>query len=559
MKKALPLLLCLALLLSACTVIQLPPAASAGTTPAAVPSQTAAAETPAPESTDPAPVTEPAPPLFSGTVTAGGFRVHTDTSGYRPYAAPESLFTLPEGGTTEVFVPSADYGAVYPYACGRLVVSWGDGGFTEDNGYLYGMIDASGRILTNGIYVSVALMQVVNAERSVTLPFWMTVSATELSEKEDTWYGRAQNYGVISMDGSFALPCEYASVVPMEDSFLCARSIQEPDFTVYDLNGTPRFTGEDVYSGTQTRYWWVDYGEDLYVIGIFPDEDTSYYWYCRKDGTKVLGPYADAAPFCDGLACVSPEGSYYGYIDKEGNWIIDAQYRSLVSFHHGRAAQRSWDNRSVLLDKAGRQLLESEERGYLYRADDDCYACYNPSTESVSFYDQDGALLQHTPGSSDSLLNKTTYVSRSDRQCRLYRLSGEQLVLDLVDYIKEGSTLVDGKVVDGYLCRFYGDMENPASLRIVTPDLSECLFSDAGNPDNSRDLTDEITGEQWVGAGDGSFRIINRETQASILIPTHVETARVFNGRLFVVTANACAYYDSTGKLLFRRPVDAED
>lgn len=71
--------------------------------------------------------------------------------------------------------------------------------------------------------------------------------------------------------------------------------------------------------------------------------------YINKSGKMVLGPYeynlSDPIDSFseDGLAFMADENGRYGYIDKNGNWAIKAQYTEAKSFSNGFAAVRIGD------------------------------------------------------------------------------------------------------------------------------------------------------------------------------------------------------------------------
>ena len=121
MKRAILILICIALLLAGCDAGQ-----PAGTQQSAAEASTEPAGTAEPPRTEAtasvsaateAPGTEPSQAGYQaqGTPTAGGVLVYTDPSAYQPWGGFEAKYTrLREGPLTE-FEPSADYGAVYPY------------------------------------------------------------------------------------------------------------------------------------------------------------------------------------------------------------------------------------------------------------------------------------------------------------------------------------------------------------------------------------------------------------------------------------------------------------
>lgn len=585
MKKTLLVLLCFVLLLSACgktPELESTAAPDAETTAASEPvstgepapistGETAPASSPA---TDPTSATEaataateaPAPPeqpLFSGSVTAGGFRVHTDDSSYTPYTAPKPLYTRLREGPLEEFEPSADYGSVYPYIAARVFLSADNDGW--ENGARYGFVDRGGRILTDGIYISVKALGDLDMEHDEQryLPFWITTQVLGVTYHEEeenpdlSWLEDDTRMGLVSMDGSFVLPCVYRSIQPMGDGFICYRNWNEPDFEVYGPDCRLRFTGRDLYEGAELDGWDVRCSEGLYLVVWNYNDAPDVCWFCDAEGNHLLGPYQAARPFHDGLACVSLDNEHYGYIDREGNWVIPDLYRNLADFHDGLAIQELEVGSQTVLDPTGKQIvtlgsawLNWAECGF--RAED-------KDSNLVSYYDREGRLLCRG-GENLQCLDERTFVEQQENGVRLFRIDGSEILAEGMDYVYRGSGLLNGEPALGYRGRNYSTDEEcfiPADLSAVLrdqPDAPTDSFYSA-----SYDSQDEFTNELWHITWDGRIWDLRRGDAPEIQIPLRASWMRVRGERIFVMTDWACAYYDLQGKLVFYYPLNAED
>ena len=165
MKRNLLLAMSLILMLTACA-----PAPAATVTPAPAPT---------PEPTPaPTPVIEVQMPW------------QTPDEGYSPIPAgeePRYFYDKPLGA----FVPSEDYGAVYPYMGTYSFGMWGPT-------YQYGLCTADGRIITAPVYSAPALLGVGEQKA-----YLLYTESTQAWNKEG-WYETVANSGIlVGLDGSW--------------------------------------------------------------------------------------------------------------------------------------------------------------------------------------------------------------------------------------------------------------------------------------------------------------------------------------------------------------------
>lgn len=553
MKRIWLILLCLSLLLTACAEKTPAP----GTESQAV---TTEGEAPVRETTE--------PPMFSGSVTAGGFRVYTDDAAYSPGSGEKAKFTRLAPGPLEDFVPSSDYGAVYPYQAARIFRNLDHDSW--ENGGRYGLVDASGRILTDGIYYAIEpLTNMDGAPDGVNrrfLPFWLTrrlygVTAhgagTELEWLEDD-----SRVGLVSMDGSFALPNEYLSIQPLGEGFICYRSWETPDFEVWGPDRRLIFTQKELLPEGYHDYWQLEYGEGLYLLILNGENQREEYWFCDETGARVLGPYAHALPFREGLACVSTDGQHYGYIDRTGNWVLEDKYAYLSAFYGDRAVQQTPGGRTVLIDKSGKELLDCWGDRWIHNAL--CgFLLEDYQARTFAYYDRDGKLLcEGTTGLT--CLDENTFWEPTDQGARIFRPGGPELQLPRMSYMQSGAAMVDGSPVIGYLGRNYSE-ETGLQEWFVSPDLSWHQFLEpVSGPDPESyyqryDTLDQYSNESWYLVWDGSAWQGITPSGERMTIPLRADYLHLRGGLVMAVTDRACLYLDHQGNTVFCYPLDPQD
>ena len=553
MKPRLLAILCLLLLLSACHRPEQPSTATDASESAQTSSQ------PAQTTTEPRETS-----LFSGSVTTGGLHVHTDVSAYRPRAS-QAVYTRLADGPLEEFVPSDDYGAVYPYTTAQLYGSTEDG-YSWSSGSYQGFVDSSGRILTDGIYTDITPATIYNYDAfgyySRRLPLWI-VSCVDPSslrrvqtEDGESWIDGSPSYGVVSMDGRFSLPCEFVSILPTEVGLICNRSWDKPDFSVYDLEGRLCFTSESVFSDVHAEAIGMEYGEGLYLVTLYDKDSKSTCWFCDTDGNKVLGPYRAAALFHEGLACVSLDAENYGYIRKDGSWAISPKYIGSEGFSDGLTIQRLPDDSPVVLDAEGRQVFQSTPDTWCYLIS--CGFCVQSHYDSVmAFYDRNGKLLYE--GESLRILDDQTFCEAKDGGLRVFRLDGTELLIPSYEevYLSPVTILLDGTLQKGYRGVVY-----EANLAIFVPeDLSTYKIQPTGeNAPDYYDRQDECADVVWHIVWDGINCIAQNDQGEQLHYRDDgTSSVRFMQDRMMIRTEAVCQYFDRSGKLIFSYPLNADD
>ena len=552
--------------------------AACDNSPAATTQPTTRAEV---QTTAPATQTETLPPETTppetgyqagGSTTAGGITVHTDPSAYEPYAGSGAKFTRLREGALDHFEPSDDYGEVYPYVAARMFGCDKEGNSWQ-LGSMYGLVDRNGRILTDGIYTKLTPLNYVDYESPTYennyQPFWVTMRYGDPVTKQEEYEGETYSWveapelcGVISMDGSFALPEEYEYVTPLAEGFCCVR--EDRSFEVYDGRGELCFTSRQVLDGKED-YWDLQYGDGLYLLSrYFEGSEESQYWFLDRDGNRVLGPYRGANCFHEDRACVSLDGEHYGYIDKSGTMITDGFDSYSYSYRNGRAILRKTDGGSAVIDRDGKVVLEVGSDAWLNLAH--CgIEVQQYGGSKVSFYDWDGNELV-TGDNYLSCLDADTFYERVGSSTRIFRLNGAELTLAGNYYFSTAVTVLDGESVSGYMGDIYVESKGESEHVFIPGDLSESIpyprekLSFPGQEYYYfSNIQDQRSGERYWLVWDEDAWIAVSETGNQLRIPLRTANPILRGDRIMAVTDRACVYLDLEGNVVFSYPLNAED
>ena len=519
--------------------------------------------------TDPIPETESTEyvpiPSEAQSTTSGGYRVQIDTSHYTPYRPPESLYTMPENVDLSEFHPENANGPIYPYTTDELYTSY-EGGYGYLVGYHYGFIDSSGTLVTDGIYTSCNSFRILNYEtnQSTILPFWLVGRMGDVkmihSEGEDFSYDYPEGtmlYGLVAKDGSFSIPCEYETITGYEDCIICTRSYANRDYVVYDFNGNLIMTTQRLFD-EGCNWNTFNYGEGLYLVGNHYEAKNSEYYFYNKAGERVLGPYISAEVFSEGAACVSTDGTHYGFIDKAGNWLIPPRYDDCSSFRDGRAFARDAAH-TLVIDKTGKIILQADRGDFNFFSAEACGFKLNTNGSYREYYDRDGNLLLSGYGDW-SCLDETVFYRSQGSNLILHSLDDSiaDLTVPGIQYLNKGVAYVDGSLLEGYVYEDYSENRKV----FVYPDLSayRVIEDQVGkiNPDNyyyimSGETVDEVTGEQCYYVFDeGKWRLFNSKKEQ--IGSSDTADFRLIDGKLMGVRGMCCTYRSLDGELLFSFP-----
>ena len=145
----------------------------------------------------PAPSTTPLPPPAPTPAIEVHMPWQTPDEGYSPIPAgeePKYFYDKPLGA----FVPSDDYGAVYPYMGAYHFGMWGPT-------YQYGLCTADGRIITAPVYSAPSILGFGDQQA------YLLYTETEQAWNSDGWYETVATPGLlVALDGSWAEPFDNA-------------------------------------------------------------------------------------------------------------------------------------------------------------------------------------------------------------------------------------------------------------------------------------------------------------------------------------------------------------
>ena len=594
MKRIAILFLVLVLLLAACTQVTKPePAGSTALTEAArteapteQPTGSHPTEPPVTEAPETEPPTEPdeGPGLSEGSRTSGGVLVWTDPSAYQPYDGAGAKYTRLREGPLDRFEPSEDYGAVYPYIAAQTELtpeyeSWGG----YENYYTYGIVDRTGRILTDGIYRSVTALRGSYDEVDTPNGFWsvcrMVGSETRTWEYEGetfTYVSRDYRYGLISMDGSRMLECQYAGIRDLGCGILCQNSEERPDFTVLSYDLEPILTGDQFFDDPENEDWSLTYNEGMLrtetwtEVKRWDEEDEITYtdfqyvnWFFDEDGNRICGPYAAAADFSEGLACVSTDGEHFGYIDKTGAWVIEPIYLSFYSFENGQAVQRTAEGRNVVIDRSGSERFQLAVGGaYPW---ENGYVVVNSSAWDnyrYTYYDFDGTEL--FSGEQIEWLEGRVFCGRKGSNQLCFATPERELItVKTMDRNPvRGAAMQDGELLMGWYVGWNSDEQ---SWLFVPSDYSEVIvIPETARPTANtwrpyEKTADRVTWETWYFFWTGRVWEGRTEEGDRITVPLRSACPAPMGGLVSACTDSASWLLNPEGETVFCYPYDTGD
>ena len=357
MKKLLPALLALALLLSACGG----PAAEETPTPTPEPTPTQTAE--------PTPTPEPAP-VYSG--------VHTDWSKLEPYQPVQAVYTRRYEGFTDTLIPADDYGPLMAFRGAALTST--DPYMVGFDDYLYGLMTQKGEVVVDPVFFTVGTPAEYDSRWNVTFRSDARLLGKLFYDAE----GEPQErYAVCAGDGSWCTDFIYRYPWDWETEM---HFVLRYGIPLTDEKGNLVFVDQNTGKELRTLDLAGESGyEDFYIIELWIDPQTGWtsvglsHWD-EKDGSVYLellfDPQGKAHPlpqevrgiyrYGDGLvpAMMYKDGgrtsiSCYGYVNAEtGEWAIKPLYSGVEPFENG-AAPVCDETGTYFINTAGERLTES--------------------------------------------------------------------------------------------------------------------------------------------------------------------------------------------------------
>ena len=303
--------------------------------------------------------------------------VQADFSLYEKRELNTPLYTRLSPEPLTAFVPSGDYGTVFPFVGVTSTYFSNMTDYTLEEA-LYGFVDETGRILVDPLYTSARLLE--NDYDGTALPYWVVT----INETDNYGFNRQ---ALISVDGTFATDFDYSQIRGHSDYIVARRFDSYQPYRIFDPHGKVLLSTEDLPFGDQiVGLSYCDNGLFLLKLSDFQIGSKNQYYFMDIRGNLVLGPYDNVKPFSCGWASLKLEDGTYTYIDREGN-LMGRTSTTRNGFVNGCAVVESGD-RTEVISTDGKALFTIEDfpvsyfditsdHIHLYNQDDDVYRSYS--------------------------------------------------------------------------------------------------------------------------------------------------------------------------------------
>lgn len=209
--------------------------------------------------------------------------------------------------------------------------------------------------------------------------------------------------------------------------------------------------------------------------------------YINLEGEYVINPQFDeASPFFGGQARVK-KGDKYGYINKEGKYVINPQYTSATSFADGVAWVTRKGSAPILINKKGDELLICKEAEKCYSFSDGlAVVCIRDEhgNKRYGFIDRKGGYqIQAKYGEAYDFSDGMAYVVTADSIPVKGFVTKEkkELTIVLPDSLRMSQDLINGFLYGTAVIinneNEYGLIDKTGKI-ILTPQFSELEIDD---------------------------------------------------------------------------------
>lgn len=157
---------------------------------------------------------------------------------------------------------------------------------------------------------------------------------------KSTGVERTYSLGYYNHNFSMVLPCNYKSLLAVDNQFIIASQNSNQKFGLVDTLGRIiiDFKYDEMVAPT----------EGLFLTKI----KGKYGFINKKDHVVIDHEFEYAAPFSEELA-VASKNHLVGYINHKGNFVIPDIFIAADDFHYGFAQVYSTNNRATIIDKIG--------------------------------------------------------------------------------------------------------------------------------------------------------------------------------------------------------------
>lgn len=511
-------------------------------------SQAIAGESPDPSPSSPSPAT-------SGSAE---LRVKTDYSKLTPFESPSEIVSFFYGETPEYLVASGDYGTLMPYI-GKVMYSnsvW-EAGRSDQAGILYGLATLDGEIVCEPSYTNVTPLYLYDYSNnsSSQLPIYQLMINDE-----------SMSVFAAAMDGSWVTERAYSWFQTRINGFCGIRTNPDYDYTqdgssyyegvdFFDYDGNLIYRSENIAQelGIDESYIVsladADLLSDLFPLQVAPGET----WFFDSGFNRLIGPCYYASVFSGGLAAASLDGESYGYIDREGNWVIEPGFSIAESFDDNGHAFVRQDNIPMIIDRDGEILfsLKTSSSGYVYRTDFGYAVDIWGEERSCRFFDNNMNEI-HTDLSEQGYSYSGNGLFSLATDDGAHITDGEKtLFVEDCTYIYDSLTSDEGRVL------FIAELVSGSTWSYRLMDMDGNILSLAGSS-NIYTLADSLTEEIYLA---NWTRVTNSRSRCSILDVygnTYISDidgfphAHVYDGRFIVTDGYYSGIIDKNGEWVLR-------
>jgi hypothetical protein len=169
--------------------------------------------------------------------------------------------------------------------------------------------------------------------------------------------------GYIDTSGAFVVEPVYEITPSLQLSgdidLVFIKAYKDKTWYYFNTQGEEIVFAENAQPYTEDSYWMPEFCDGLTLAG-----EERNYGYVDAEGNTVIEPqYYEANNFSEGLALVqlSYRGDY-GFIDTSGNMVIEPQFLDARSFSEGLAAVRSEESDHLwgYIDTSGNMVIEPQ-------------------------------------------------------------------------------------------------------------------------------------------------------------------------------------------------------
>lgn len=294
--------------------------------------------------------------------------VYTDWSALTPYETPKEHYTRRYAEFTDTVIPADDYGPLIPFhgaTLGRSQNGW------TDSFPLWGLVTLEGEVVVDPVFSSAfapigyqsngqaaGLPDVLILTKTVEVPGGEPRALSALCARDGHWCTEF----LYSYDWEFFFDLDLSKGIPLWKG--------DTQMVFLDPADGHELRAADArpYLEMGMEYPWQLLSnlrvEERYApFEITAEDGTPRFGIADLDaGTHILldSDILSLSPFSQGL-CQAQTASGSGYLDGNGQWVIDPIYGQAGDFFRGAASVRNWEGHFLFLSPDGSVLLQAPE------------------------------------------------------------------------------------------------------------------------------------------------------------------------------------------------------